>query len=99
MGTPVPSALQTRAVASEDAVTMRLPSGLHAADVTLSEWPLKTMGAPVPSAFQTRAVPSADAVTMYLLSGLHDAELTRSSWPLRATGPNPSAFQTHAVLS
>ena len=33
-GSPVPSAFHTRAVLSLDAVTMRLPSGLHAADET-----------------------------------------------------------------
>ena len=76
-------ALHTRAVLSSDAVTMRLPSGLHAAHKTQSLWPSRTMGSPEPSAFHTRAVLSSDAVTMRLPSGLHAAELTSPSWPLR----------------
>ncbi len=35
-GSPVPSAFHTRAVLSHDAVTMRLPSGLNAAEKTAS---------------------------------------------------------------
>src|SRR5262249_42943238 len=59
-------------VLSLDAVTMCLPSGLHAADLTSPSWPRRTT-APVPSAFHTRAVLSRNAVTMRLPSGLHAA--------------------------
>ena len=71
-GRPV-SVSQTRAVPSQDAVRMREPSGLKAADETgpsclnggVSGWPVR--------ASQTRAVLSSDAVTMREPSGLKAA--------------------------
>ena len=62
MGSPVPSARQTRAVRSREAVTILDPSGLKAALTTQSSCPRKTTGSPVPSACQTRAVPAAETV-------------------------------------
>jgi hypothetical protein len=55
-GLPV-SASHSRAVLSRDAVTMRLPSGLNAALITPSEWPVSDspIGLPV-SVFHSRAV-------------------------------------------
>jgi hypothetical protein len=79
MGSPVPSAFHTRAVVSRDAVAMRLPSGLKAADSSAALWPRRTSGSPVPSAFHTRAVVSDDAVTRRVPSGLKAAETTLSS--------------------
>ena len=67
---------QTRAVLSSDAVTMRDPSGLKAADRTESAWPLRTAIALPVAASQTRAVLSDDVVTMRDPSGLKAAELT-----------------------
>src|SRR5271157_3757134 len=81
MRAPV-AAIQTRAVLSLDAVTIRLPSGLNAADLTEPACPLSSaMRAPV-SAIQTRAVLSPDAVTMRLPSGLNAADLTGPACPL-----------------
>jgi len=73
MGLPV-SASQSRTVLSHDAVTMRRPSGLKAALVTVSSWPFSgsPMGLPA-SAFQSRTVLSHDAVTMRRPSGLKAA--------------------------
>ena len=68
------SAIQTRAVLSSDTVTMRLPSGLNAADETGSTCPLSSAMRDPLSAIQTRAVLSSDAVTMRLPSGLNAAE-------------------------
>ena len=51
-------------VKSSDAVMTSLPSGLHAAVMTLLSCPRRTGGSPVPSAFHTRTVLSADDVTM-----------------------------------
>ena len=64
MGLPV-AASQTRAVLSKDAVTTRRPSGLNAALLTTSSWPLSgsPIGLPV-AASQMRAVRSEVAVTM-----------------------------------
>src|SRR5262249_55247683 len=63
----------SRAVLSPDAVTIRLPSGLNAALVTLASCPLNSaMGRPV-SAFHSRAVRSPEVVTMSLPSGLDAA--------------------------
>ena len=59
------SASHSRTVLSQDAVTMRLPSGLNAALNTLSVWPVS--GSPIclpVSASHSRAVSSKDAVTM-----------------------------------
>ena len=82
IGLPV-AASQIRAVLSEDAVTMRLPSGLNAALYTASSWPLSgsPIGLPV-AASQIRAVLSQDAVTMRLPSGLNAALVHPPSWPL-----------------
>jgi hypothetical protein len=51
------SASHSRAVLSRDAVTMRLPSGLNAALITPSEWPVSDppIGLPV-SVFHSRVV-------------------------------------------
>ena len=94
------AASQTRAVLSEDAVTMRDPSGLKAAYVIPPSWPLRTPIAVPVAASQTRAVLSEDAVTMRDPSGLKAAELTAASWPLRTAIALPvAASQTRAVLS
>ena len=49
---------------SFDAVTMRLPLGEKAADLTGPSRPFNTSTCVPVVAFQTRAVPSSDAVTM-----------------------------------
>ena len=59
-----------------DAVTMRDPSGLKAADVTASSWPRRTAISLAVAASQMRAVLSDDAVTMRDPSGLKAADLT-----------------------
>ena len=64
-----------------DAVTMRDPSGLKAAELTASSWPRRTAISLAVAASQMRAVLSSDAVTMRDPSGLKAAEFTRSSWP------------------
>ena len=53
---PVPSALKTRAVLSNEAVTMRDPSGLNDAELTRSYMPGRRMGTPLPSAFHPRGL-------------------------------------------
>ena len=63
-----------RAVLSYDAVTMRAPSGLKAADVTSSSCPRRTVISLPVAASQMRAVLSNDAVTMRAPSGLNAAE-------------------------
>ena len=68
------AASQTRAVSSEDAVTMRDPSGLKAAELTEFSWPLRTAIALPVVASQMRAVWSLDAVTICAPSGLKAAE-------------------------
>ena len=70
------AAFQMRAVLSYDAVTMRDPSGLKAAECTSSAWPRRTMISLAVAASQMRAVLSADAVTMRDPSGLNVAEST-----------------------
>ena len=77
------AASQTRAVLSLDAVTMRDPSGLKAAEMIELPWPLRTAIALPVAASQTRAVMSDDVVTMRDPSGLKAAELTDPAWPLR----------------
>ena len=94
------AASQTRAVLSADAVTMRDPSGLKAAEVTQFKWPRRTAISLAVAASQTRAVLSNDAVTMCDPSGLKAAEVTRLSWPRRtAISLALAASQTRAVLS
>ena len=56
MKAPV-AALQIRAVLSQDAVTMRLPSGLNAADVTDARMPLE-LGDEGPAVRPSRPAPS-----------------------------------------
>src|SRR5579862_380084 len=79
---------QTRAVlSSTDAVTMRVPSGLKAAEVTAELLGPSCQGTtaislPVATS-QMRAVPSADAVTMRVPSKLKAAEFTYLSCPRR----------------
>lgn len=57
------SASQMLAVLSSDAVRIRVPSGLNAAETTLSSCPLSVTRTRPESASQTRAVLSSDAVT------------------------------------
>src|SRR5215472_3920355 len=77
-------ASQMRAVLSLDAVTMRDPSRLKAADITQLSWPRRTAISLALAASQMRAVLSLDAVTMRDPSGLMAADHTGSSWPPRA---------------
>src|SRR5262249_13596068 len=79
----VVAATQMRAVLSSDAVTMRAPSGLKAADRTGPSWPRRTAISFAAAASQIRAVLSHDAVTMRDPSGLKAAEYTGPSWPRR----------------
>ena len=58
----------------DDAVTMRDPSGLKAADITALSWPRRTAISLAVAASQMRAVLSSDAVTMREPSGLKAAE-------------------------
>ena len=62
---------QIRAVLSYDAVTIRDPSGLNAAECTASPWPRSTAISFAVAASQIRAVLSDDAVTMCDPSGLN----------------------------
>ena len=62
---------QIRAVWSNDAVTIRDPSGLKAADDTPHWGPRSTAISFAVAAFQIRAVLSDDAVTMCDPSGLN----------------------------
>ena len=73
-GSPLPSAIHTRAVLSSEAVTIRVPSGLNPADQTPPSWPRRTRGSPLPSAIHTRAVLSSEPVTILVPSGLNSAE-------------------------
>src|SRR4030088_1358341 len=66
-----------------DAVTMRDPSRLKAAEGTLLLWPRRTAISLALAASQMRAVLSLDAVTMRDPSGLKAAEFTSSLWPPR----------------
>ena len=78
------AASQMRAVLSYDAVTMRDPSGLKAADFTWSSWPRRTAISLPVAASQMRAVLSNDAVTMRDPSGLKAAGAHEMlSWPRR----------------
>ena len=70
------SASQTRAVLSPEAVTIRLPSGLNAAEWTDEVCPWREARGLPESASQTRAVLSAEAVTIRLPSGLNAAVWT-----------------------
>src|SRR6516162_6955868 len=89
-----------RAVLSDNAVTMRDPSGLKAAEFTKSSWPRRTTISLPLAASQMRAVLSDDAVTMRDPSGLKAAELTSLSWPRRtAISLALAASQMRAVLS
>ena len=67
------AASHTRAVLSADAVTMRVPSGLNCALVTLSSCPASVARLLPVAASHTRAVLSSDAVTMRVPSGLNCA--------------------------
>ena len=88
-----------RAVSS-DAVTMRRPSGLNAALVTLSVWPSKAAICLPVAASQMRAVLSADAVTIRRPSGLNAALSRMLVWPSKAAICLPvAASQMRAVLS
>ena len=66
-----------RAVLSFDAVTMRDPSGLKAADHKGSSWPRRTAISLALAASQMRAVSSFDAVTMREPSGLKAADCAK----------------------
>src|SRR5215831_19708557 len=89
-----------RAVWSSDAVTMRDPSGLKAAEFTKRSWPRRTAISLALAASQMRAVLSFDAVTMRDPSGLKAAEFTALSWPRRTAISVPlAASQMRAVLS
>src|SRR5262249_28411783 len=67
-----------------DAVRMRDPSRLKAAEVTEPAWPRRTAISLALAASQMRAVLSADAVTMRDPSPLKAADSTVPSWPPRA---------------
>src|SRR5215470_8514683 len=73
-----------RAVLSPDAVTMRDPSELKAAELTLLLCPRRTAISLALAAPQMRAVLSPDAVTMRDPSGLKAADRRSLSWPPRA---------------
>src|SRR5262249_36381332 len=73
-----------RAVLSDDAVTMRDPSGLKAAEFTALSWPRRTAISFAVAASQMRAILSDEAVTMRDPSGLEAAEDTTPPWPPRA---------------
>src|ERR1700730_15537352 len=91
---------RNRAVLSPDAVTMRDPSGLNAAETTTSSWPRRTAISLALAASQMRAVLSTDAVTMRDPSGLKAAENTMPRWPRRtAVSLALAASQMRAVLS
>ena len=76
------SASQTCAVLSNEAVTIRLPSGLNAAEETQPVCPWREARVLPESASQTRAVLSSEAVTTRLPSGLNAAEWTAVGVPL-----------------
>src|SRR5262245_22117261 len=87
-----------RAIPSEHAVTMRLPSVRNAALFTSYGWHLSTpIDLPL-SASHTRAVQSLDAVTMRLPSALNAALITCFSWPVSGSpiGLPVSASHTRA---
>src|SRR5215831_17300711 len=93
------AASQILAVALCEAVTMREPSGLNAADQTISPRPRRTAGF-LAARSQTRAVPSADAVTNWVPSGLNAADATAPSCPRKTAIAVPVvASHRRAVLS
>jgi len=61
---------------STEAVTMRVPSGLKAAEWTTPMWPSNTARLWPEAESQSRAVLSREAVTMRVPSGLNAADLT-----------------------
>jgi hypothetical protein len=63
-------ASRMRAVRSDEAVTMRVPSALNAALETRAAWPLSSRNMSPVSAFQTRTSPDVSAVTRRFPSGL-----------------------------
>ena len=87
-----------RAVLSAEAVTIRSPDRLNAAQLTApSCWKMK-IWAPV-RASHSRAVLSLDAVTMRSPEGLNAAQLTAPScWKTRIWAP-VRASHSRAVLS
>src|SRR5262245_25805826 len=90
-----------RAIPSEHAVTMRLPSGLNAALFTSYEWHLSTpIDLPL-SASHTRAVQPLGAVPRRLPPRRKAALLTGSSGPVSGSpiGLPVSASHTRAVVS
>src|SRR5262249_23518329 len=91
----------SRAVSSKDAVTMRWPSGLKAALITIWSWPLISPIGLAVWASHSRAVLSADAVTMRLPSGLKAALSTKFAWPVSGSpiGLAVSASHSRAVSS
>ncbi len=94
------AASQMRAVRSPLAVTMVLPSGLYAAELTASLWPVSSRSSSPVAASQMRAVWSPLAVTMLLPSGLYAAELTEPLWPVSWRSSSPvAASQMRAVWS
>jgi hypothetical protein len=56
-------------VASSEAVTTRVPSGLKAAEVTAFSWPARMLSGLSLAASHSRAVWSQEAVTMRVPSG------------------------------
>ena len=87
-------------VASLDAVTTRVPSGLNDAEWSSSSCPSSTIGSPDPSAFQTRAVWSCEEVTTRRPLGSNSAVSSRLPWPRRISGScEPSVLQMRAVPS
>ncbi len=79
-------------MSSSLAVTIRVPSGLYAADLTLSLWPVRVRSSVPVVASQILAVPSPLAVTIRVPSGLYAADNTekptvavRSSVPVVAS--------------
>src|SRR6516162_1258462 len=82
-----------------DAVTMRDPSGLKAAEFTSAPWPSRAAISLPRAASQMRAVQSVEAVTMRDPSGLKAAERRSPPWPRRATIFLPlAASQMRAVV-
>jgi hypothetical protein len=76
------SHIRARAVPSKDAVTIRFPSGLNLALLTLPVCPRRdAINLTSPDTFHIRAVLSTPAVTMSLPSGLKSAPLTLPSCP------------------
>ena len=72
-------------VLSSDAVTMRDPSGLKAAEFTPPSWPRRTAISLTLAASQMRAVLSHDAVTMRDPSRLKEERLRHRSKSFQAS--------------